>query len=60
MSSPSSEKLLDVENLQYQRHNDTHFIIFNSSEMADLYRNSTPQMTDYEEGPIEPLTPEFK
>ena len=61
MSTPSTEKLLDMENLQYQRHNDTHIIIFNNSELADLYRNTTSQMTNYDEAPVEPpLTPEFK
>ena len=44
-----------MENLQYQRHNDTHIIVYNDSDLPDLYQNNS-NLTDFDEA----MVPEFK
>ena len=48
-----------MEKLQYQRHNATHIIIYNNSELPDFYQNNSIQ-ADYDDASMEPLVPEFK
>ena len=44
-----------MENLQYQRHNDTHIIVYNDSDLPDFYQNNS-NLTDFDEA----MVPEFK
>lgn len=44
-----------MEKLQYQRHNDTHIIVYNDSDLPDFYQNNS-NLTDFDEA----MVPEFK
>ena len=44
-----------MEKLQYQRHNDTHIIVYNDSDLSDFYQNNS-NLTDFDEA----MVPEFK